>query len=53
MRNTYHFVLQIHVHGSDLKSLHKEIDSSVLPQELGGKLGPAAELAEVSVGEQL
>lgn len=31
---------RIHFHGSNLKSLHKHIPPEILPEELGGELGP-------------
>lgn len=34
------FSLQIFIHGDDLKSLHKQIPATILPEEFGGKLGP-------------
>ncbi|OQR69429.1 alpha-tocopherol transfer protein-like [Tropilaelaps mercedesae] len=33
-------VKRIHLHGSDLKSLHEHIDPEILPEEYGGQAGP-------------
>lgn len=33
-------VKRIHLHGSDVTSLHKHIDPEILPEEYGGKAGP-------------
>lgn len=34
------------VYGQDHNSLHKILSPDILPQELGGKLGPADDIAE-------
>ncbi|KFM67275.1 Retinaldehyde-binding protein 1, partial [Stegodyphus mimosarum] len=31
---------RIHIHGEDIKSLHKHITPAILPEEFGGDLGP-------------
>ena len=40
---------QVNMHKSDIKSLHKKVPQELLPEELGGKLGPADALAEVDI----
>ena len=39
---------QFRFHGSDVASLQSVFGLDCLPEELGGTLGPAAELSEVS-----
>ena len=41
-------MLQVHLHKDKLKDLHKKLSPDILPEELGGKLGPADVMAEVS-----
>ena len=42
-------MLQIHLHSTDLESLHKEVNVDCLPEELGGSLGPADLLYQVKI----
>ena len=37
------------MHKSNMKSLHKKVPPELLPEEMGGKLGPADALAEVGI----
>ena len=37
----------MHMHGNGHESLHKHISPDILPAELGGKLGPAEDIAKV------
>ena len=48
--NCFYAVLsyfQFVLHGTEFKTLHKELGVECLPQELGGKLKPTDELAKV------
>ena len=39
---------QVHLHGNDVKSVYKFFEPDILPEELGGKLGPAEKLKQVN-----
>ena len=39
---------QINLHGNDVKSLYKFFEPDILPEELGGTLGPAEKLKQVN-----